>query len=100
MQLSFDTLQQIVRPTIFGMAIPDRVLLGVMGRKEFGNHLVQRELYFTEYRKHQFLNEGFPLDNINEVLRGVGVPKLSRKDLLIQREAKRSEKEELLQISQ
>ena len=50
------------------MSLTDRVICNVMG-KDAGEFLKTREVWFNEWRKNEYAKEGFPLTEINEMLK-------------------------------
>ena len=67
-ELDRATVYEIATITKYGLTIPDRKCLKLMGKDELGNFLKTREEHYEKWKFEQFTHPLFPIDNLAELI--------------------------------
>ena len=60
----YEALERTIVPSVFGMSLPDRMLVKAM-KTDAGAHFVAREEHMSRWRQEEFSREQFELENLN-----------------------------------
>ena len=60
-KLSCSKLHDILIPCFCGLTLPDRRLVKIMGSRDLGTFLKQREIYYDSWRSREFSHPDFPI---------------------------------------
>ena len=63
------TFHDILELREFGLSLPDRVIVKIMGPKDAGVHFKAREEHYAAWKHSNFFHCNFPIEEINSLLK-------------------------------
>ena len=68
-EISMQTFHDILELREFGLSLPDRVIIKIMGPKDAGVHFKAREEHYAAWKHSNFFHCNFPIAEMNSLLK-------------------------------